>query len=86
MADGNALTIEGRINQEESQLALDNANASLAELDRRDTELRGYIAKAEVYLQLGDTTQQASIDRFNAELKENDGLREQAQKAIDDVV
>lgn len=85
MASANALTIEGRINQEESQLALDEANATLAELDSRDTELRGYIKKAEVYLQLGDSTQQDSIDRFNGELEENNGLRQQAQTAIDDV-
>lgn len=85
LADGNALTIEGRINQEESQIALDDANATLAELDSRDVELRGYIAKAEVYLQLGDATQEESIKRFNEELKENDALRDQAQNAINDV-
>lgn len=84
-ADATALTIESTINDEEAKIALDDATATLAELDARDTELQGYIKKAKVYLQLGDQTQADSIKRFEAELGENDELRKQAQTAIDDV-
>jgi hypothetical protein len=80
-----ALTISSRIANEEAARRLANANITLANLDVSDIELKGELEKFEVYKSLGNPEAAGNILLVQARIDENNLVRQDQQRAIEEI-